>query len=66
MQVFLVIEDDGYNADGVARVYASLIEAVHAACEDVKGCIQIECFELGPKGLVAIYDPKGNLQKSFE
>lgn len=65
MQVFLVIEDDGYNTDGVVRVYASLTEAIQAVAEDVRGCLRIECFELGQKGLVSIYDPLGNLIQSI-
>lgn len=64
MQVFLVIVEDGYLDFWPEFAYASLAEAVEAADKVV--CNRIECLELGPKGLVAIYDPKGNLQKSFE
>lgn len=64
MQVFLVIVEDGYNHEAVDVVCSSLSEAVQAANKVV--CVRIECFELGSKGLVSIYDSKGKLTLFLE
>lgn len=63
MQIFLLIVEDSFLDFWPEFAYASLWEAVEAADKVV--CNRIECLEIGPRGLVAIYDTKGNLLKSF-